>query len=163
MSISLIGILFAVGGLLGLVRSQLWSFAVLVTGSIFLAASAVSFGGANITPGHFALAFLLGAILLRRFGFERLIAGITISSAGLFLLLTTIWAVLSAFILPRLFNGMLGLFIWDLIFAPVRGAFFNPFQTAPADFREHSFIRNREAMLRDRLAEHPDGAVERRA
>lgn len=138
MSISLIGILFAVGGLLGLVRSQLWSFAVLVTGAIFLAASAVSLGGANITPGHFALAFLLGAILLRRFGFERLVAGITISGAGLFLLLTTIWAVLSAFILPRLFNGML--YVYPLSLTDTLFYVLEPLRPGPSNINQSIYF-----------------------
>ncbi|MFV8782616.1 VRR-NUC domain-containing protein [Microbulbifer sp. SA54] len=52
-----------------------------------------------------------------------------------------------------LFNGVLGLYIWDLLFAPVPGAFFNPFQVAPSDFRTPDFYPSRREALDQRLAE----------
>lgn len=52
-----------------------------------------------------------------------------------------------------LVSGVLGLFIWDIIFHPVKGAFFNPFQHAPADFHEPSFVQNREHLLVQRFRE----------
>ncbi|MFD1217645.1 VRR-NUC domain-containing protein [Microbulbifer celer] len=51
-----------------------------------------------------------------------------------------------------LFNGVLGLFIWDILFAPVPGAFFNPFQMAPSDFRTPDFYPQRRAAFEQRLA-----------
>ena len=53
----------------------------------------------------------------------------------------------------RLFTSLLGLWIWDIVFLPVRGAFFNPFQAAPTDFRERSFRMAREPELSTRFAE----------
>ncbi|TQV70110.1 VRR-NUC domain-containing protein [Exilibacterium tricleocarpae] len=50
-----------------------------------------------------------------------------------------------------LFNGVLGLFIWDIVFAPVAGAFFNPFQTAPGDFYEPDFHIARAELLQARF------------
>ncbi|WP_308364472.1 MULTISPECIES: VRR-NUC domain-containing protein [unclassified Microbulbifer] len=52
-----------------------------------------------------------------------------------------------------LFNGILGLFAWDIVFAPVPGAFFNPFQAAPSDFRTPDFYPLRRAAFEQRLAE----------
>ncbi|WP_193164218.1 VRR-NUC domain-containing protein [Microbulbifer hainanensis] len=52
-----------------------------------------------------------------------------------------------------LFNGVLGLYIWDILFAPVPGAFFNPFQVAPSDFRTSDFYPARRAVFEQRLAE----------
>lgn len=43
-----------------------------------------------------------------------------------------------------LFNGLLGLAIWDLVFADVPGAFFNPFQVMPLDFNEPDFMVQRD-------------------
>ncbi len=57
------------------------------------------------------------------------------------------------FVENSLLNGVLGLLIWDIVFAPVRGAFFNPFQSAPADFYDPGFIQRRECLLRHRLEE----------
>ena len=50
-----------------------------------------------------------------------------------------------------LINGVLGLAIWDIVFAPVAGAFFNPFQIAPSDFRTADFYPQRRAAFEERL------------
>jgi len=55
-----------------------------------------------------------------------------------------------------LVNGILGLFIWDLIFLPIPGVFFNPFQTAPADFYEPEFRSSRATELAERRHELED-------
>ncbi|SDZ81443.1 VRR-NUC domain-containing protein [Microbulbifer marinus] len=52
-----------------------------------------------------------------------------------------------------LFNGVLGLYVWDILFSPVPGAFFNPFQVAPSDFRTPDFYPQRRAVFEQRLAE----------
>ena len=46
-----------------------------------------------------------------------------------------------------IFNGVLGLLIWDAVFAPLPGAFYNPFQYRPADFYEHDFCARRDDLL----------------
>ncbi|MBN8429424.1 VRR-NUC domain-containing protein [Microbulbifer salipaludis] len=60
-----------------------------------------------------------------------------------------------------LFNGVLGLAIWDILFAPVPGAFFNPFQVAPSDFRTPDFYPQRSAAFEGRLAELARGNLSR--
>lgn len=55
-----------------------------------------------------------------------------------------------------LINGVLGLFIWDIIFAPVKGVFYNPFQSAPADFYQPEFLQSRAKLIEDRFAELAD-------
>ena len=47
----------------------------------------------------------------------------------------------------NLFNGVLGLVIWEVMFAPLPGAFYNPFQYRPADFYEHDFCARRSDLL----------------
>ncbi|MBB3062898.1 VRR-NUC domain-containing protein [Microbulbifer rhizosphaerae] len=61
-----------------------------------------------------------------------------------------------------LFNGVLGLFVWDIVFAPVPGAFFNPFQAAPSDFRTPDFYPLRRAAFEQRLAELDSDSLARR-
>jgi len=46
-----------------------------------------------------------------------------------------------------LFNGVLGLLIWDVIFAPLPAAFYNPFQYRPSDFYAHDFCARRSQLL----------------
>jgi len=55
-----------------------------------------------------------------------------------------------------LVSSVLGLFIWDIIFYPVKGAFFNPFQSAPADFYETEFSDKRSNLLNLRFVELND-------
>lgn len=50
-----------------------------------------------------------------------------------------------------LFNGVLGLLIWDVVFQAVPGVFFNPFQSAPSDFHQPAFIRDRADLLKERM------------
>lgn len=50
-------------------------------------------------------------------------------------------------LLPSIF----GLAYWDIIFAPVRGAFFNPFQRGPADLFTGDFCTQRRVALQNRL------------
>lgn len=49
-----------------------------------------------------------------------------------------------------LFNGVLGLLLWEVIFAALPGAFFNPFQYRPTDLYAHDFF-DRRADLFDQL------------
>ena len=46
-----------------------------------------------------------------------------------------------------LFNGVLGLLFWDVIFAPLPGAFFNPFQFRPSDFYAPDFCERRQHLI----------------
>ncbi len=46
-----------------------------------------------------------------------------------------------------IFNGVLGLLIWEAVFAQLPGAFYNPFQYRPADFYEHDFCDRRKDLL----------------
>lgn len=52
-----------------------------------------------------------------------------------------------------LFTALFGLAFWDIIFAPVRGAFFNPFQRGPADLFTADFTAKRADAIQARLAE----------
>ncbi|MEX2327222.1 MAG: VRR-NUC domain-containing protein, partial [Pseudomonadales bacterium] len=46
-----------------------------------------------------------------------------------------------------LMPGLLGLAFWDIIFLPVRGAFFNPFQRGPSDLFTPDFRKQRQALI----------------
>ena len=52
-----------------------------------------------------------------------------------------------------LFNALFGLAFWEQIFAPLPGAFNNPYQSAPADMYEQSFYINRRDLLEGRITE----------
>lgn len=52
-----------------------------------------------------------------------------------------------------LLSGLFGLAFWDVIFAPVKGAFFHPFQRGPADLFSPEFVQLRAAMIERRFAE----------
>lgn len=50
-------------------------------------------------------------------------------------------------------NTLFGLAFWDIIFAPVEGAFINPYQRQPLDLYRSSFVENRKAAIENRLQE----------
>ena len=52
-----------------------------------------------------------------------------------------------------LINGLFGLTFWDIVFAPLPGAFHNPFQRGPSDLLLPDFRRNRDEVITNRLLE----------
>ena len=50
-----------------------------------------------------------------------------------------------------LFCGLFGLLFWDIIFAPVPGAFFHPFQRGPKDLHSEFFYPDRRDLIESRL------------
>ncbi len=57
-----------------------------------------------------------------------------------------------------LFNSLFGLLCWDAIFAPMPGAFFNPFQAAPQDLHDSDFLQRRSALFAQCLGRLDDGS-----
>ena len=51
----------------------------------------------------------------------------------------------------RFWLNLFGLAFWDIVFAPVKDAFFNPFQRGPADLFRPEFFTVREHLILDRL------------
>ncbi|MFT7245132.1 MAG: hypothetical protein ACI82A_002497 [Candidatus Azotimanducaceae bacterium] len=58
-----------------------------------------------------------------------------------------------------LLPGLFGLYFWDIIFTPLSGVFFNPFQRGPADLFTEQFLGARETMIEQRLLSLDDGAA----
>ncbi|KAA5841943.1 VRR-NUC domain-containing protein [Pseudomonas chlororaphis] len=56
-----------------------------------------------------------------------------------------------------LINSLFGLLCWPAIFAPLPGAFFHPFQRAPADLLSEDFHSRRAELFQACLAELDDG------
>lgn len=57
----------------------------------------------------------------------------------------------------RIVTTLFGLLFWDVIFAPVSGAFETPYQSAPLDIAEDSFYFARRALANARLKEIENG------
>ena len=64
----------------------------------------------------------------------------------------------AAYVENALFTGIFGLVFWDIIFMPVKGVFFNPFQRGPVDLFTSEFRLQREALIKARLDDIKDGA-----
>ncbi|GMQ48685.1 VRR-NUC domain-containing protein [Vibrio sp. 10N] len=59
-----------------------------------------------------------------------------------------------AFYLENQFlNTLFGLAFWDILFAPIEGAFVNPYQRQPLDLYRKDFVENREHIVERRLHE----------
>jgi len=57
-----------------------------------------------------------------------------------------------------LINSLFGLLFWEAIFAPLPGAFFHPFQAAPADLLDADFRTRRQSWFAKGFAELEDGS-----
>lgn len=57
-----------------------------------------------------------------------------------------------------LFNSLFGLLCWEAVFAPVPGAFFHPFQSAPQDLHDADFHTRRQAQFDTCLQQLADGS-----
>ena len=57
-----------------------------------------------------------------------------------------------------LINGLFGLLFWDVIFAPVRGAFFHPFHFGPVDLFSSTFACRRAGLIETCFARLDSGA-----
>lgn len=110
MSITFIGLIIFGLSAGALLHSLKTSFLVFCCASYLGAAAAIFIGGANIPPGHLALGFLAGAVIMRRNGLAQSLQTIVYPRAGFFLLMFTVWAVISAIFLPRLFAGQITVF-----------------------------------------------------
>jgi len=57
----------------------------------------------------------------------------------------------SYYVENSLMRSLFGLCFWDIIYAPVSGAFFNPFQRGPADLYTPDFVDSRQGFISERL------------
>jgi len=57
-----------------------------------------------------------------------------------------------------LFNSLFGLLCWEAVFAPIPGAFFHPFQSAPQDLHDADFQLRRQAQFDRCLEQLADGS-----
>lgn len=60
-----------------------------------------------------------------------------------------------------LLTAAFGLAFWDIIFAPVKGVFFHPFQRAPLDFHDARFIEHRKSLVNARIESIRQGDLRR--
>ena len=61
-----------------------------------------------------------------------------------------------------LINGLFGLLCWQIIFAPVPGAFFHPFHVGPADLTREDFVVRRQTLFDRCFAMLVDGSYRER-
>ncbi|MDE0988893.1 MAG: VRR-NUC domain-containing protein [Pseudomonadales bacterium] len=59
----------------------------------------------------------------------------------------------SYYVENSLIRSLFGLCFWDIIYAPVSGAFFNPFQRGPVDLYTSDFVGSRRMLISDRFKE----------
>lgn len=59
----------------------------------------------------------------------------------------------SYYVENSLMRSLFGLCFWDIIYAPVSGVFFNPFQRGPIDLYTPDFVHSRRALIAGRFKE----------
>ncbi|MEM5516240.1 hypothetical protein WNY37_04715 [Henriciella sp. AS95] len=105
MSIELIGLITAALGVYATLRSSAAALTLVCCMGLLGAASAMAFGGANVTPGHLSLGFFTMAVLLRPGGLGYATLPMQRGGPVFVLLLLCSWGFISGLFLPRLFAG----------------------------------------------------------
>ncbi|THH16142.1 hypothetical protein EW146_g4437 [Bondarzewia mesenterica] len=57
----------------------------------------------------------------------------------------------------RIVRTLFGLLFWDVLFAPIPGAFETPYQSAPLDIADDTFFFTRQELIKARLSEIEEG------
>lgn len=91
------------------------ALAVMGVAALFQAATVMDIGMATIPPGHVTLAFFMLAVVLRVNGLGVSVSALVYPRAGFFLAMIVVWAVISGFVLPRIFAGMVQVIPLNLI------------------------------------------------
>lgn len=108
MTIEPIGILVALAGLYAM-AAGLGAGAYLLSACTLLGAAAAlilpDLGGANIQPSHFALVFLACSVALRPKTLVACLSCLNYPGPGFWFTLFTLYSVLTAYFLPRIFHG----------------------------------------------------------
>ncbi len=112
---SLIGLIFIALAAAAVFRSQMAALSVMGIAALFQAATVMDLGMATIPPGHVTLAFFILAVVLRVNGLGVAVSALVYPRAGFFLAMLVGWAVISGFVLPRVFAGMVQVIPLNLI------------------------------------------------
>lgn len=108
MQIEAIGAITVILGLVGWFAGPRFAVPVFVASTLLSAAAALiltGLGGANIQPAHLLLGFLALAAAMSRASLRRAGGALRPPQPGFWLMLTALYAALSAFFLPRIFAG----------------------------------------------------------
>lgn len=108
MQIEVIGAITVILGLVGWIAGPRFAIPIFVVSTLLSAAAALiltALGGANIQPAHLLLGFLALSAAMSRASLRRAAAALLPPRAGFWLLLTAVYAMLSAVFLPRIFAG----------------------------------------------------------
>ena len=112
---SLIGLIFIALAAAAVFRSQTTALAIMGIAALFQAATVMDLGMATIPPGHVTLAFFILAVIIRVNGLGTAISAMVYPRAGFFLAMIVVWGVVSGFLMPRLFSGMVQVIPLNLI------------------------------------------------
>lgn len=108
MTVEPIGILIALAGLYAM-AAGLGAGAYLLSACALLGAAAAlilpALGGANIQPAHFALVFVAISVALRPRSLVACLSCLSYPGPGFWFTLFTLYSVLTAFFMPRIFHG----------------------------------------------------------
>ena len=108
MTIELIGVITVALGLLSLFVEPAFIVYVFFGSTLLGAAGAFilpALGGTTIQPAHVLLGFLVLKLTTNETIRKNALRGIEIGRPGFWLLLTTVYATLSAYLMPRFFAG----------------------------------------------------------
>jgi hypothetical protein len=105
MTVELIGIFAILFGLASFFLPLTFIVYVFLCSTLLGASAALTLDTLSVQPAHLLLGFLAYGSLTERGSWQRITQSVSLGRPGFWLLLTTIYAIVSAFIMPRLFAG----------------------------------------------------------
>jgi hypothetical protein len=143
MSIELIGFITLAVGLLSLVFETPFIVYAFVCSTLLGSAAAFvmeSLGGTNISPSHLLLGFLTLKLLRGGTYLNASVQSLKFGRTGFWLLLTVFYAVLSAYVMPRIFQGQTDIFPVRTITGTEGSAVTFPLQPAMSNLTQSVYL-----------------------
>ena len=137
MTVEIIGVIALLVGLISLARPT--QFIIFVFTSTMLLGSAAAFildslGGTSISPAHLLLGFLAIKLLSDEQMARQAMDRLAFPQPGFWLLLTTLYAIVSAYVMPRLFMGQ------TFTFGARTGAYLLPLEPTTANLTQTIYL-----------------------
>jgi hypothetical protein len=109
MTVEIVGIFAIAFGISSFLLGPSFAIYVFMISTLFGASAALiltAMGGSPISPSHLLLGFLVANLVTRNDIWRSAARGLAFPHAGFWLCLTTVYGVVSAFFLPRMFAGL---------------------------------------------------------
>jgi hypothetical protein len=106
MSVEPLGLVILILGLIALVRGPSFLFIIFIPCMLLGSAAVATSDSLSVQPAHLMLGFALVVVFSQRYYLNLAVEGLSYPRAGFWLLCTTLYGVIGAFVFPRILAGV---------------------------------------------------------